>query len=105
MWTWKAEHKGCHGTKEHDAPVAASWSYNKRLEKRESSENFTSTIIEALQKNLNRDVATIEVDLTFNTEAKSCQETDEYLRIPARQEGEENNPGWRAASITFYKKR
>ena len=32
----------------------------------------------------------------FNTEANSYQGTDEYLRIPARQGGEENNPQWLA---------
>ena len=72
------------------------------MEKRGFSAYFTSTITEALEKDPNRDVATIEVDLKLSTlkpiHAKVLMSIYEFLQ------GKEGRKiilnGWRAAGIT-----
>ena len=74
----------------------------KKMEKRGFSAYFTSTITEALEKDPNRDVATIEVDLKLSTlkpiHAKVLMSIYEFLQ------GKEGRKiilnGWRAAGIT-----
>ena len=74
----------------------------KKMEKRGFSDYFTSTITETLEKDPQRDVTTIEVDLKLSTlkpiHAKLLMSIYEFLQ------GEKGRKiilnGWRAAGIT-----
>ena len=74
----------------------------KKFEKKAFSEYFTSSIMEALKLDPDRDVTTIKVDLRLSTlkphHAKIMTDVYRYLKSPKGQDIIKN--GWKAAGIT-----
>ncbi|PFX11493.1 hypothetical protein AWC38_SpisGene24750 [Stylophora pistillata] len=92
-----------HGNEKNTQPLDLTTNGSvKKMEKRGFSDYFTSTITETLEKDPQRDVTTIEVDLKLSTlkpiHAKLLMSIYEFLQ------GEKGRKiilnGWKAAGIT-----